>query len=779
MAIGDKLVNLDALKAVHDADAADVADLKSAVTGMTTATASDAGKSLIAKTVSGGKVTEWEFGEAVTLDDTLTQAGEAADAKAAGDALDGKAPVIIDSTSQSESHSGLAGVKSITFHGNQYAFSTARYANKKNLLPLVTKTWTADSDRLSLQAIGHFVTYNGTPTAKGNSFVFDSALETPLPAGNYKVLVELSSTTATNGTFYLSVFYESAPTTRVQAVSQNIGSSRINVFDFTATDKIVKIGYKTPYAKDEVYSNFVVWYGLYDTSATIVDTELTVASDGTQTYSDTSLYDLSVIDTMQHESVVAYVADTKTYVDEHTPDIIGFWNDNIYALPEDFGAVGDGTTDDTTALENCIAYSASSGKPVRGFRKYKATSTLLINTRYQDVFLRYLVYTGNDAAIQLSERNIKFEFDVIESSGIGILFQRYSTQACQYHVVTGNRISSVGDCIKVTGNTYYSTVNIRQLASSAGNCINFDNSVITGNISEYTFRDVTFSCPAGWAGKNLFGTKLYGCTVEGDVLNGYLNPINCSFFGCRHREFIDCIAKRLFDNDPTATNGPLIKYTVNPTYHGSHGLKYITADAIPWCSIDVSEIQNYTELPQHESNDGDPNWLWLAYNGQDVGVAIRGIETGIYANYAERVYFIGYHKVFEPGCRFIYTFDKATYDMTLFESNTDADILAAYQQGGWGTDFVTGYSHTDYYMNASFGAVGYSDLTLTQKDGNTATLYDKLGNVLFDGTNEGNGVWHFKCKVDRSKHGRCSGYRENGWWCYDGTNETWEITKIG
>ena len=42
----------------------DVSDLKDGLSDMSTATASDVGKALKAKTVSGGKVTEWEFGEA-------------------------------------------------------------------------------------------------------------------------------------------------------------------------------------------------------------------------------------------------------------------------------------------------------------------------------------------------------------------------------------------------------------------------------------------------------------------------------------------------------------------------------------------------------------------------------------------------------------------------------------------------------------------------------------------------------------------------------------------
>ena len=47
--------------------------LDSVVDGMTTATASDEGKALKAKTVSGGKVVEWEFGETVTPDPEVVE----------------------------------------------------------------------------------------------------------------------------------------------------------------------------------------------------------------------------------------------------------------------------------------------------------------------------------------------------------------------------------------------------------------------------------------------------------------------------------------------------------------------------------------------------------------------------------------------------------------------------------------------------------------------------------------------------------------------------------
>ena len=62
--------------------------LKEGLSDITTATTSDVGKALKAKTVTDGKVTEWEFGDAgstVELDDTLTDPTKAAQAKTVGD----------------------------------------------------------------------------------------------------------------------------------------------------------------------------------------------------------------------------------------------------------------------------------------------------------------------------------------------------------------------------------------------------------------------------------------------------------------------------------------------------------------------------------------------------------------------------------------------------------------------------------------------------------------------------------------------------------------------
>lgn len=227
---------------------------------------------------------------------------------------------------------------------------------------------------------------------------------------------------------------------------------------------------------------------------------------------------------------------------------------------------------------------------------------------------------------------------------------------------------------------------------------------------------------------------------------------------------------RIMDGDASRNNGPLITFT--KTQSGIYNFRMITPEVIPWFAIDMTALANYDEI------DTWDEWSEISAWPNDVGMAINGYGVNARRFNSKQLYIIGGHKVAVPLYRNSISMADATINLAFLDTaSSDAEIESANGLLQYmATDFVTGTSHTDLYLNASYGAVGYNDITLTQKDGQTCTIYDKLGNVLFDGTNAGNGKWIMKCAADKTSNGRYTG--ATNWWVYDGTNETWEITNI-
>lgn len=106
----------------------DVADIKTAMTSMTTATSADVGKALKAKTITNGKVTKWEFGEA-------GGSGDIDDTAGSGDT---------DKTWSADKLSGIEdtvdGLDTIVNGGG---------SSSDNLAP--TATWSADNTSVNSQ----------------------------------------------------------------------------------------------------------------------------------------------------------------------------------------------------------------------------------------------------------------------------------------------------------------------------------------------------------------------------------------------------------------------------------------------------------------------------------------------------------------------------------------------------------------------------------------------------------------------------------------------------
>ena len=690
------------------------------------------------------------------------------------DDLNTKAPAILAETNKEFSHVTLHGADNITFYGSNLAFDTAHYADKKQLLPGGSKTWT--SNGADLVKNGNFVTINGTPSSTSDTIAFEETFEQSLPAGTYKLIVKMNGVAVRPSScrFQVRVQYDVESPSYVVVYSQMTGGASFDA-TFDAENAIKKIRVYVGYSKDYTYSNFIIWTGIYQNPVNIIDTEVSILDSTAYNYTSADLYYHTVIDSMMHESIVEYVADTKHYIDEHVPDIKTYWTEEIYALPEKFGAVGNGVADDTQAVLDCISYAKTSGKAVRGFGKYKTTAPIVLDAKWMDVYLKEITYTGNQFAVEIVNYNIRFDFHLISSNAIGIRFGKTNVSPIKYGrmcEISGNAIESEYDCIYAVPQTIYNTCKVRRLSSANGNCITFEQPASENEFraGEWVFESSTCTCPNGYVASNVFSSKMYNFTVESDCKYGLLNPNNCLCVGWRHREQIDGMKFKIFEQDATHNNGALIVFTSNALFL-TNGFKYISQDPIFWFNIDLSAISGFDEI------DDINEWEQLGFNDIDLGVPVRGVNQNAKLTIGNQVYFIGNNLVCTPAYRSEAIIDIATLDFRYFDSRTDADIISANNLVRYlCTDFVTAYSHSDVYLNAFFGAVGYNDLTVTQKDGNTVTIYDKVGGVLFDGTNKGNGKWHLACSIDKTSFGRFTG--TNQWWVYDGTNEIWEIEKI-
>lgn len=171
----------------------------------------------------------------------------------------------------------------------------------------------------------------------------------------------------------------------------------------------------------------------------------------------------------------------------------------------DFGAAGDGKTDDTEAIQKAI----DSDQPVyfpRGI--YLISNPIVINNKiYWSMYARdaYFQYTGTEFAIRiLSAENCHIEIGQINAmSGGGIEFYGDSRRCWnQYVSLSFNCIECKTDCIHVTvsGNGWCSENQIYGGRFKAG-----ENGV---NVSH-----------TGWNYTN--GWKFYNCGIEG-VKNGFL-----------------------------------------------------------------------------------------------------------------------------------------------------------------------------------------------------------------------------------------------------------------
>ena len=206
-----------------------------------------------------------------------------------------------------------------------------------------------------------------------------------------------------------------------------------------------------------------------------------------------------------------------------------------YVTPQMFGAVGNGWTDDTEAIQKAIDSNLAVYFP-RG--EYVINNSLIIdNKKFWNLYAQdaTIIYKGSDYAFRIlnvMQSNIKIGYIIAENGG-GIEFYSDSRESWnQYVVLDFNCIGAKTDCIHVeTADNGWCNEN----HVYGGRFLSGENGVNIVSRSHHTIN--------GW--------KFYNCGIEG-VTNGFMFDAteddetaicNMAISNCRYGESFETILK--------------------------------------------------------------------------------------------------------------------------------------------------------------------------------------------------------------------------------------------
>ena len=775
---------------------------------------------------------EWQSGGAyaagILIDDTLTQEGQAADAEAVGTQLSGKAPVIsvvhsgkytdfstigmIAGTASSVSAKGL-GIARFVAYDDANRFGDFTQYN-------VMQQWANNScvlskDHLTLTGTSNKQLYLGK---NNNSIV---PLTAPIPSGSkvyFGIIVKGTSTGGSACKVTFSFYNESG--TRISWNQVTPYDSTGWIGNATLSQKAYSV--QMLIGKDETWTcdGLEVYPFIFATENKIISNDV-IALDADYPLTITGWSKLS---TAPYTHTFTYKSDTKTYIDNHTPDdyistsnlpeyIPDYYVTEteleetlVYITPEMYGAAGDGTTDDTTALQAAIEAASQRSdyiKPIlKGYGIYKTTQPLQITGSYLDIFIKAIKYTGNDAALIISAGNSVFTFNNVDATasgadGIRILASTDANARVNAYegnlLVVQNRIISDANAIELIRTSdastaiMYNTFRIQKMYSYNANCI-YANTPVPGTIMENDFFGMNFIAPNGYAfygNEFVKDTTIHDYCIENNVKNGiygYAELYNCRTVECMNHYSTDEQDRgMIFVFDGIKPDNGAYSDDRTPV-----SLLSINVDnALTWDDLiektkDYYDANTVTPIRAFLNATMAGSWYsvfnncYLVCESSFAGSTARLIHGKAYA-YLN-------HVAFKPDSDWEIKIDSPTYEIELVRTPESA---AAYITP---TVFDINVSLALIYLDWSYCCIAINRFKVKQYADKKAKVYDKYGTLIFDGTMQDAGVYTFECaqtpidgtvtmRDDSSFNFSTPSIAMSFRQVYNGENEEWTITK--
>lgn len=424
----------------------------------------------------------------------------------------------------------------------------------------------------------------------------------------------------------------------------------------------------------------------------------------------------------------------KAYVDEKTKTIGA--QEKKYVTPEDYGAYGDMSQDDSAAISACINAAVAQGLPIKMYGKYKVSQPIEFGAHSGlNVEINSVLYTGTDAAIRLAGCNNIISVGRIESYGRGIYVYTNGTNVYCNSFTIGEIVAE-NNCIEQFANArgiWQNRFAFSALRAGANSMCIYSHKEGTGSFcTENTYRGG--QCASGLWGVHMQegNSKIENVQFEG-VMNGiHIYNGSCNnIYGCRYAELL------------YQQHGTLLKLSGE-----MFGNRFAGNAMIYYECIDVSEMST-----------GQVSTV----DSQNLGSVLSKIDGVIAVQSGESVTsraVVGAGAYVQQNGLVLIPMDKdiATITQTPYAPiTTDCRVPDI---------FKIAAENCVINLDRSYISFGHNDIIIDQREeGKTAMVYDYRGTLIFDGGAVGNGVYRLLCvKTDREKP-------------VNNSNNVWEVYK--
>lgn len=370
---------------------------------------------------------------------------------------------------------------------------------------------------------------------------------------------------------------------------------------------------------------------------------------------------------------------------------------NSYVTPEMFGAVGDGVTDDTAAIQNAI----DTGEVVYISKKtYDISNSLVLSGNKTLIVDGELNYSGSEYAILISNSYNTLRLNNVLKcpSGGGVKLCSDGTD-CGHNLLFINQIVSFYACLyyqAISRHIVYNICHFNRLLCQ-NNTVNStieiygkDSAAVVGENTFYGGKCEKglygMYCDGGEEYRAINAVKAYNICYEGVTNCHYIKNVETSIFD--YPRFAECVRNGLFLK--------LVGDARDNVFTGSY--------FVPLVSIDFSECTNLRSA-KHFNRLNMPvgKTYTSAIHGKSALVDSEGfIVTPI-------------HKKL---------FQNITKDLEL----PDTGPVPSF--------FIVNKENAVLKLSSSYGSMGVNEIIVRQTSSSTkyVTIYDKKDNLVFDGS---------------------------------------------